>query len=124
MLAYVTLGTNDTEKALAFYDAVLAEVGAKRVFDNGRLYFYSGGQGQPMLAIGSPYDEQTASNGNGVMPAITCADRETVDRAYNKAIEAGGADEGEPGERIPNVFYGAYVRDLDGNKICFCKTGG
>lgn len=124
MLAYITLGTNDTEKAVAFYDAVMAEVGAKRVFDNGRLYFYSSGQGQPMFAIGSPYDEQTASNGNGVMPAIACPDRETVDRAYKKAIEAGGTDEGEPGERIPNVFYGAYVRDLDGNKICFCKTGG
>lgn len=123
MLAYVTLGTNDTEKALSFYDALLAEVGAKRVFDNGRLYFYSSGQGQPMLVIGTPYDEQTATNGNGVMPAIGCPDRETVDRAYKKAMELGAADEGEPGERVPNVFYGAYVRDLDGNKLCFCKMG-
>lgn len=124
MLAYVTLGTNNSEKAVAFYDVVLAEVGAKRVFDNGRLYFYSRGQGEPMIAIGMPYDEQTATNGNGVMPAIACPDRETVDKGYKKAIEMGGADEGEPGERIPNVFYGAYFRDLDGNKICFCKMGG
>ena len=40
MLAYVTLGSNDTEKALEFYDVVLGELGAKRFFDNGRLYFY------------------------------------------------------------------------------------
>ena len=124
MLAYVTLGTNNTEKALAFYDPLLAEVGAKRVFDNGRLYFYSSGQGQPMLVVGTPYDEKTATNGNGVMAAIGCSDRETVDRAYKKAIELGAADEGEPGERVPNVFYGAYFRDLDGNKLCFCKMGG
>lgn len=121
MLAYVTLGTNNSENAIAFYDAVLAEVGAKRVFDNGRLYFYSRGPDQPMLAIGTPYDEQTATNGNGVMPAIVCPDRETVDRGYKKALEMGATDEGEPGERIPNVFYGAYFRDTDGNKICLCK---
>ena len=57
MLAYVTLGSNDTEKALAFYDVVLAEMGAKRIFDNERLYFYSKGPGQPMFVIGGPYDE-------------------------------------------------------------------
>ena len=57
MFAYVTLGSNDTEKALAFYDEVLAELGIKRFFDNGRLYFYGTQPGQPMLAIGAAYDE-------------------------------------------------------------------
>ncbi|MEL6664000.1 MAG: VOC family protein [Pseudomonadota bacterium] len=89
MLAYVTLGSNDTPKALAFYDALMPELGAKRLFDNDRLYFYGTGPGAPMLAIGGPYDEKEATCGNGVMPALTAPDRETVDKVYAKAIEHG-----------------------------------
>ena len=122
MLAYVTLGSNDIEKATAFYDAVLGELGAKRVFDNGRLYFYAAGAGQPMIAIGGPFDEKAATIGNGVMPAIAAPDTATVDRVYKKAMSLGAVDEGEPGQRMP-TFYGAYFRDPDGNKLCVCKLG-
>ncbi|OZB16853.1 MAG: glyoxalase [Hyphomonas sp. 34-62-18] len=100
MLAYLTLGTNDKEKAFAFYDAVLGEMGAKRFFANDRLQFYGVAPGQPMFAIGT----------------------ETVDRVYKKAREMGAPCEGEPGQRLP-TFYGAYFRDPDGNKICVCKLG-
>ncbi|MEM5517359.1 VOC family protein [Henriciella sp. AS95] len=122
MLAYVTLGSNDVEKATAFYDALMPELGAKRFFDNGRLYFYGTAPGQPMLAIGGPYDEGTATVGNGVMPALAAPDNETVDRVYKKALELGAKGEGEPGNRMP-TFYGAYFRDPDGHKICVCKLG-
>lgn len=122
MLAYVTLGSNDTERALKFYDVVLAELGAKRFFDNGRLYFYGTEPGHAMLAIGGPYDEASASCGNGIMPAIAAPDNESVDRVYAKAIELGAPSEGEPGQRMP-TFYGAYFRDPDGHKICICKLG-
>ena len=122
MLAYVTLGSNDTEKALAFYDALMPELGAKRFFDNDRLYFYGTAPGQPMLAIGGTYDGEPATCGNGVMPALACDSNETVDRVYKKAIELGAKDEGAPGNRMP-TFYGAYFRDPDGNKICVCKLG-
>ena len=106
MLAYVTLGTNDTQRALDFYDTVLAEMGGRRLFDNGRLYFYGSAPGQAMIAIGGPYDEAAATNGNGVMPAIAAPDTETVDRVYAKAMELGAPSEGEPGQRMP-TFYGA-----------------
>lgn len=122
MLAYVTLGSNDKDKAIAFYDELMPLLGAKRVFDNGRLYFYGTGPGAPMLAIGGAYDEKEATCGNGVMPALAAPDNETVDKVYNKAIELGAADEGAPGNRMP-TFYGAYFRDPDGNKICVCKLG-
>lgn len=122
MLAYVTLGSNNIEKSVEFYDAFMGEIGAKRLFDNGRLYFYGKGAGTPMLAIGGPYDEQPATCGNGVMPAIALDDKEAVDRAYAKAIELGAESDGEPGQRIP-TFYGAYFRDPDGHKICICKLG-
>ncbi|MEL7545680.1 MAG: VOC family protein [Pseudomonadota bacterium] len=122
MLAYVTLGTNDRDRALAFYDALMPELGAKRLFDNDRLYFYGSGPGSPMIAIGGPYDEQAATCGNGVMPCLAAADKETVERAYQKALELGAADEGAPGARVPG-FYGAYFRDPDGNKLCVAKLG-
>ena len=104
MLAYVTLGSNDIPKALEFYDALLAEVGAKRAFDNGRLYFYGTGPGQPMVAVGGPYDEKSASCGNGVMAALAAPDKETVDKVYAKAMELGATDEGGPGQRMPNTM--------------------
>ncbi len=119
MLAYAMLGTNDKPKALAFYDAVLAEIGYKRIIDFGRAQAYGDGQGV-MLAVGTPGDDKAASVGNGVMIAINGKTTEGVDAAYAKAIALGGKDEGAPGARSPQ-FYGAYVRDLDGNKLCFCK---
>ena len=118
MLGYATIGVNDMDRAVAFYDALLGEVGAKQLMGMDRIKFYGTGEGA-MLAICVPYDEQAQNPGNGNMIAIPGGSREGVDKLYAKARELGASDEGEPGERIPNVFYGAYVRDLDGNKLCF-----
>jgi predicted lactoylglutathione lyase len=124
MLAYVTLGANDIEKARAFYGALLGEIGAKELFatSSGRLYFYGTGMGAPMIAIGGPYDGGAATHGNGTMLAIPVGSRENVDAIYAKAVELGATDEGAPGERMP-TFYGGYVRDADGNKLVFCHMG-
>ena len=119
MLAYTTIGTSDMDRALRFYDALLAELGAKQLFGMDRIKFYGRSPGEPMLAVCIPYDEKPHERGNGWMIAIPGGSREGVDKLYAKALELGASDEGAPGERIPNVFYGAYVRDLDGNKICF-----
>ena len=84
----------------------------------GRVDVDGTGEGA-MLAICIPYDEKPHDCGNGNMIAINAGDKATVDKLYAKARELGASDEGEPGERVPNMFYGAYVRDLDGNKLCF-----
>ncbi len=122
MLSYVTLGTNNIEKARAFYTPLFEAMGGKELFDNGRLYFYGTDMANPMIAVGGPYNEETATSGNGTMVAIQGGDPENIDRLYAKAIELGATCEGEPGQRMP-IFYGAYVRDPDGNKLCFCKLG-
>lgn len=119
MIAYVTIGTNDMARALRFYDALLAEIGAKQLFGMDRIKFYGTSPKTPMLAVCVPYDEKPQAPGNGWMVAIPGGSREGVDKLYAKALELGASDEGAPGERIPNVFYGGYVRDLDGNKLCF-----
>ncbi len=118
MIGYVTIGTSDMDRAVTFYDALLGEVGAKRLMDMDRIKFYGTAPDAAMLAICVPYNEEAHNCGNGNMVAIPGGDRAGVDKLYAKAIELGATDEGEPGERMP-VFYGAYVRDLDGNKLCF-----
>jgi catechol 2,3-dioxygenase-like lactoylglutathione lyase family enzyme len=117
MIGYVTIGVSDMEKAYAFYDGLFGELGGKQMFGQDRIKFYGTGRGQPMVAICVPYDQQAQHPGNGNMLALPVK-RDDIDRVYRKALELGATDEGEPGERLP-VFYGAYIRDPDGNKICF-----
>ncbi len=119
MIAYSTVGVADIERAKAFYDAVFAGMGAKVVMDMGRIAIYGTEQGGAMFSVCIPFDEAEASPGNGNMVAIGPGSKELVDQLYAKAIELGGTDEGAPGAR-GDAFYGAYFRDLDGNKICFC----
>jgi predicted lactoylglutathione lyase len=122
MIGYITLGTNDLEAAGTFYDTLLAELGARRVMKNDRMIIWGAGRGRPMLAVCTPYDQQTATPGNGTMVALNVDSTEQVDTLYAKAIELGGRDEGEPGERMKG-FYGGYFRDLDGNKLVAYASG-
>ncbi|HSW12595.1 MAG TPA: VOC family protein [Solimonas sp.] len=115
MIGYVTLGTNDFERAARFYDTLLAELGAKRVMDFGTFIVW-GGKGGASLALTKPYDGKPATVGNGVMVALSVANPAQVDAVYAKAIELGATDEGKPGPR-GDTFYAGYFRDLDGNKL-------
>lgn len=122
MIGYVTLGSNDVEKAATFYDALLAEMGANRMMESDSFVAWNTGPGQPGVSVIKPNDGQPASVGNGVMIAIACDKPEMVDRLYNKAIELGAKDEGPAGPR-GDSFYAGYFRDLDGNKLnFFCMT--
>lgn len=120
MIGYVTLGTNDLPRAAAFYDALLAEIGAKRLMDFGRGIAWGVSMERPSLGIMQPYDRQPATVGNGVMVALVVDSKETVDRVYAKAMALGARDEGPAGPRGEG-FYAGYFRDLDGNKLnVFC----
>lgn len=123
MLAYATLGTRDLVRAAAFYDAVLAEIGAKRSMEQPDYFIaWEKGDGGAGLGITWPFNKEPATVGNGTMVALEAASREQVDRLYAKAIALGGTDEGAPGERYSG-FYAAYFRDLDGNKLNVCCMG-
>jgi catechol 2,3-dioxygenase-like lactoylglutathione lyase family enzyme len=123
MIGYITLGTNDFPRAAAFYDALMGEVGAKRIMDFGTFVVWGKGKtGLPGLCVTLPYDKNKATVGNGVMVALTAASKEEVDKLYQKAIALGGTDEGKPGPR-GDGFYAAYFRDLDGNKLNFFHMG-
>lgn len=117
MIGYVTLGTNDLERAVAFYDQLLPLVGAKRFMeDPDHFVAWATGPDQPGLSVTRPWDGKTATHGNGTMVALIVNSKELVHTVYEKALELGGQDEGPPGPRVEN-FYAAYFRDLDGNKL-------
>lgn len=118
MLGYTTIGTKDLDKAQTFYDELLALVGGKQLMGLDRIKFYGTDSGGAMLAVCLPADGGEQSCGNGQMFAIPGGSPEGATELYNKAIELGATDEGAPGQRMP-FFFGAYVRDLDGNKIAF-----
>jgi predicted lactoylglutathione lyase len=123
MIGYVTIGVNDMERAKTFYTELLADLGVSVLMDMGRIAFIGKGMDQPMLGICVPHNEQDPQPGNGNMFAITAPSKEDADKLYHRAIELGGTCEGEPGQRIPDMFYGAYVRDPDGNKLAFYVFG-
>jgi catechol 2,3-dioxygenase-like lactoylglutathione lyase family enzyme len=125
MIGYVTLGSNDLTKARGFYDALMPTIGAGRIMEFGDNFtMYGTSMGKPGVAICKPYDGQAATAGNGNMVSIACDSRAAVDAIHAKAMELGGTCEGPPGVRGdegPQAFYGAYFRDLDGNKLAaFC----
>jgi catechol 2,3-dioxygenase-like lactoylglutathione lyase family enzyme len=128
MIGYVTLGSDNMSRARAFYDELLGTVGAKRIMefgdDLGGFTMWGTGFDKPGVAVTNPYNKQPAVAGNGNMAAIAAGSRANVDKLHAKALELGGTCEGPPGvrgEEGPEAFYGAYFRDLDGNKLAaFC----
>ncbi|MEY4750270.1 MAG: hypothetical protein RIQ60_2484 [Pseudomonadota bacterium] len=123
MIGYVTLGTNNLPRALAFYDALLGEIGARRLWDSPRGTAYGNSPTAPGLGIMTPYNGQPATAGNGTMVALAVASREMVNHLYARALALGGSDEGPPGPRGDGGFYVAYFRDPDGNKLNFFCMG-
>ncbi|USQ95767.1 VOC family protein [Caulobacter sp. RL271] len=118
---YVTVGSNDLEKAKAFYDGLLGSIGFKPLFEHpsgGRLYRGDG----CMFGVLGPFDGNPACIGNGMMGGFAFDTVEEVDVFHAKALELGGKDEGSPGARMPKAYF-AYFRDLDGNKLCGYKIG-
>ena len=123
MLGYVTIGARDSEASGKFYDAVLGAVGDERKFaDNGWIGWgpKDGGPDSYYCFVCPPHNGEPATFGNGSMLAFKAVSKEDVDAAHAAGLANGGSDEGKPGFRPPDgkEFYGAYLRDPTGNKLC------
>lgn len=127
MFSHVTLGTNDWARAKPFWAAVMGALGHPVLFEREGGIAYGEPTG-PKTFIGPTFDGNPATNGNGTHVAFITKSRAAVDAFHAAALAHGGSDEGAPGLRPhyhPN-YYGAYVRDPDGNKIqavCHSKDG-
>ncbi|RMF12473.1 MAG: VOC family protein [Alphaproteobacteria bacterium] len=125
MISYGTVGSNRLEEAKAFYDRLLGSIGMKPYVEHpsgGRLYASEDGR---LFGVLGPFDGKPATVGNGSMHGFAMDSRAKVDAFHKLALELGGSDEGAPGLRGPEEMnlYFAYVRDLDGNKLCAYKIG-
>jgi catechol 2,3-dioxygenase-like lactoylglutathione lyase family enzyme len=118
MLHHVSIGVADVERAAQFYDAVLAKLGYKRVMEV-MPYGIAYGLKAPQFWVQLPHDQNAPSSGNGTHIAFNANGKAAVNAFRAAAISAGGKDEGAPGPRPEYTpeYYGAFVRDLDGNKI-------
>lgn len=118
MYSHMTIGTDDFARSEPFYDAIMAVLGHPVLirYDKGKGYGLPTGA---KLFIGPAFNGDPASAGNGTHIAFIAADRATVDAFHAAALAHGGSDAGAPGPRPhyhPN-YYGAYVRDPEGNKL-------
>jgi len=124
MISHVTIAVSDFERALAFYGDVLEVLGLTRSYydaDIEAASFRDPKQPRPLLHLRRPFDGKDAVPGNGPMVAFLCPDRDTVQKAYDRALKKGAEIEGKPGlrDQYHDDYFGAYVRDTEGNKICF-----
>jgi catechol 2,3-dioxygenase-like lactoylglutathione lyase family enzyme len=117
MIAYSTLGTNDMDRSIAFYDAVFAALGGKRELTTATWTRYGRDGERAKVCLAAPFNRQRATSGNGTMLAFEARDRAAVDAFHATALVHGGTDEGAPGVR-EDTHYVAYARDPDGNKLC------
>jgi catechol 2,3-dioxygenase-like lactoylglutathione lyase family enzyme len=117
MLSHVSLGTNDADRAAAFYDPVLAVLGIRKLCERDGSIDY--GVAMTVFSLEKPSDGRPAGVGNGVHVAFAAGTRAQVDEFYRVALANGGTDAGAPGLRpeYDANYYGAFVRDPDGNKI-------
>lgn len=121
MFSHATVGSSDIVRSKTFYDAALAPLGLEVKMDGRGFVGY--GQRERRRAqffVTKPFDREATRPGNGIMIAFEGASRAMVDAFHKAALAAGGTSEGEPGLRphYHQNYYGAYVRDLDGNKLC------
>ena len=127
MYSHITLGSNDLSKAEPLYDALMAVLGHPVLMKTPAALGYGEPSGQHLFIV-PPFDRKEAHPGNGVHAAFSADTRAKVDAFYKAAMDNGGSDAGPPGLRPhyhPN-YYGAYVRNPDGNKIqavCHRKEG-
>lgn len=117
MISHTTLGTNDLEAAERFYSALLPSLGGSKFLQTDRAIFWEFGERSSKLALSKPFNDEKASHGNGSMVAFSVDAVAKVDDVYRQALALGATSEGEPGERYNGMYYGAYFRDLDGNKL-------
>jgi catechol 2,3-dioxygenase-like lactoylglutathione lyase family enzyme len=118
MLHHVSVGVADVERAAKFYDAVLGALGYKRVMEF-MPYALAYGETAPSFWVGLPHDQKNASVGNGAHVGFMARSKDAVHKFHSAALAHGGSDNGAPGPRADYgpAYYGAFVIDIDGNKI-------
>ena len=117
MFSHIMIGTNNLDKAKAFYDPLLATLGVPAGnVDRHRIFYRTKGG---VLGVSIPIDGQPATSMNGGTIGFACDSAEQADAWHAAGIANGGTTcEDPPGVREGSKMYLAYLRDPDGNKLC------
>ena len=122
MFSFITIGTNNLKKSGSFYNKILKHLKIKRVLMHDRYYGYANEKSPKKIELYliKPHNKKKATFGNGTMITFNAKSKKEVENFYNTGIKLGAKNEGSPGPRHGKDYY-AYIRDLDGNKICAYK---
>ncbi|MEO0815703.1 MAG: VOC family protein [Pseudomonadota bacterium] len=127
MFTHVHLGSNDVDRAKAFYDALFDVLGGTKSWkdtDRNRWFWLKGDQ---FLVVGEPLDKEAAAPGNGLTIGFSVERPEQGDAWHAAGLANGGSEcVGPPGiKQQPSgaKVYLAYLRDPDGNKLCALHRG-
>lgn len=117
IISHISIGTNNFDRAVVFYDKVLATLGCKQIAKYPGAVAY--GREYPEFWVQTPIDGKPATVGNGSHIGFIANSVEAVHAFHETALQKGGVDDGAPGPRpdYGDAYYGCFVRDLDGNKI-------
>lgn len=117
IISHVSVGTNDFDRAVGFYDKVLPALGCTRIMEHPGAVAY--GKMFPEFWVQTPIDGNAAAPGNGTHVGFFAISKDQVDAFFNAAVAAGARDDGAPGPRqeYGEPYYGCFVRDPDGHKI-------
>ncbi len=119
MFSHIMIGTNDLARAKAFYDTVLAKLGVPAGRLDGHRVFYRTPTG--IFSVTTPIDGKPATVANGSTVGFAAASPAAADAWHAAGLAAGGTTcEDPPGVREGSAgkLYLAYLRDLDGHKLC------
>lgn len=119
MFSHIMIGTNDLDKAKVFYDNLLNTLEVRPARVDGHRIFYITKTG--VFSVSKPINGEPATHANGGTIGFACNSPEQVDAWHAAGLAAGAKTcEDPPGVRQGpgGKLYLAYLRDLDGNKIC------
>ena len=119
MFSHIMIGTNDLDKAKSFYDSLLSTLEVRPARVDGHRIFYFTKTGT--FSVTKPINGEPATSANGGPIRLAANSPEQVDRSHAARVAAAGTPiENPPGirESAGIKLYLAYLRDLDGNKIC------
>ena len=116
-ICHLSIGTNQFDLAVKFYDTVLATLSISRAAEHDQAIAY--GKGYPTFWVQQPFDKQPATVGNGSHIGFMATSKQQVDEFYRVAIANGGRCNGKPGARpdYGEPYYGCFIIDLDGHRI-------
>jgi catechol 2,3-dioxygenase-like lactoylglutathione lyase family enzyme len=117
MIDHISIAVSDLKRSAKFYDQVLEPLGLKRLVER-----------EKSIGFGKTYPEFWLNARPGMAPVETetgnhvclrARSKQAVAAFYETAIALGGCGDGEPRNRqaAMTVYFGAFIRDFDGNKI-------